>query len=305
MHIEKILALIATRPKIRTVEIADLVDMEPDQVEPTLRRYIAGGQILMTEVIAPNGRPVAGFEFSDLFKNSETYRSAMAGLAIKKEQHATEHVITPLGAPPTGAEPVYREPTATGTIIRRDLPEHGPVAKRTPFSKPEPQTTYPKTATPAKAPRLGKPELVLEYLRNQPGQRATTEEIRIVMELAPDAHVNAYLSRALRATKLYREGDIWSLNAFSAPAPSPATKEQATPALEGAQIVSDSLEVHAPSSPGQAMSIRSIKKKPLRVAHWSNGELELKRGSQPVALLTKAEVKLLQKYLSLGVAAQL
>ncbi len=70
----KLLALIALRPKIRTVEIADLIDCEPDQVEPALKDYLTPGHIIMHQVTAPNGKPANGFEFLERFKQTNLYK---------------------------------------------------------------------------------------------------------------------------------------------------------------------------------------------------------------------------------------
>lgn len=53
--------LIKSRPEIRTVEIADIIDCDPELIEPALRPHIAAGDIQVLPVIAPNGRTVNGF----------------------------------------------------------------------------------------------------------------------------------------------------------------------------------------------------------------------------------------------------
>lgn len=112
---DQVYALIATRPKIRTVEIADIIDCEVEHVQPGLANEIARGDIVVHEVTAPNGRPANGFEFSEAFKRTSAYHEIMAAAGV-------EHVPTP-SAPsetaPTPAPAVETPPALTGSYPER------------------------------------------------------------------------------------------------------------------------------------------------------------------------------------------
>jgi hypothetical protein len=62
IDIEQLLALIAARPKIRTVEIAEILDCEPSDVRLTLQRHVDAGTIVAHLITAPNGKPMHEFE---------------------------------------------------------------------------------------------------------------------------------------------------------------------------------------------------------------------------------------------------
>lgn len=66
MNIDAVIQLIKDRPNIRTVEIADMIDCEPDMIEPALRIHIASGVITVIPVTAPNGRPANGFVYNGM-----------------------------------------------------------------------------------------------------------------------------------------------------------------------------------------------------------------------------------------------
>lgn len=100
MHTAKILKLIAERPGVRTVEIADLVDCDLDLVEPSIDSYLASGEVIRTEVLAPNGREMY------------SYRMGSAEPA-KDVTLVAAPVAVPRSAP---AGPVKAEPFAALTI---------------------------------------------------------------------------------------------------------------------------------------------------------------------------------------------
>lgn len=61
IYTKPILELIAKRPGIRTVEIADLVDCEPEMVQPAIQAEIDAKRIIVKPVTAPNGKPANAF----------------------------------------------------------------------------------------------------------------------------------------------------------------------------------------------------------------------------------------------------
>ena len=60
----KLLELIAQVPLMRTVQIADRLDMSIDQADELLRQSIQAGQIIEHEVDAPNNRKAMAYELS-------------------------------------------------------------------------------------------------------------------------------------------------------------------------------------------------------------------------------------------------
>ena len=62
IDIEQLLALIAARPKIRTVEIAEILDCSSSDVLLALQRHVDIGTIAAHRITAPNGDSIHEFE---------------------------------------------------------------------------------------------------------------------------------------------------------------------------------------------------------------------------------------------------
>lgn len=79
MAIDKtaLLGLIAQNPEIRTVEIAEVIDCEPDQVQPALQSWIDRGDIIVHNFTALSGKPINGFECSARFAQSDVYKALL------------------------------------------------------------------------------------------------------------------------------------------------------------------------------------------------------------------------------------
>jgi hypothetical protein len=60
----KLCELIAAQPKIRSVDLAELMDCEPAQIVLALQPYVDRGEIFMRLVTAPNGATVTEYECS-------------------------------------------------------------------------------------------------------------------------------------------------------------------------------------------------------------------------------------------------
>lgn len=97
--LKTILVLIARNPSIRTVEIADRVDCDTDQVQPMLQPHIDAGQILVIPVTAPNGRQANGFMFTEEARKGEEFRS------LFEEGARAPAVAAPVASAPAPAAP--------------------------------------------------------------------------------------------------------------------------------------------------------------------------------------------------------
>jgi hypothetical protein len=108
---QAILALIARQPKIRTVEIADHVDCEPDQVEQLLRDEISRGDITKHSIKAPSGKEILEFEFSPKFRQTSEYSKMLASMPAIP-------VTASAGAAPTDRDIT---PAEAGTYMQRAI----------------------------------------------------------------------------------------------------------------------------------------------------------------------------------------
>jgi hypothetical protein len=187
MNIDKdsIYALIAQRPKIRTVEIADIIDCEPELIQPALALEIASHDIIVHAVTAPNGRPANGFEFSAAFMLTAAYRDI-----------ATRAGVIVQGTAET--QPVAMEPPAR----RKGLKTSAGVQWRIP------QTA--KAAPPPGRPTYS--DRAIAFIRAN-GGRVNNEVLRTALKLGPGASPSSYLRIAMVDGRLVRDGRDWVLGA--------------------------------------------------------------------------------------------
>jgi len=97
--LKSMLTLIARNPAIRTVEIADHIDCDVDQVQPLLQPMIDAGEILLIPVTAPNGRPANGFMFTEKGRKGELFRE------LSEERRVAQAASMPAHAPAIPAAP--------------------------------------------------------------------------------------------------------------------------------------------------------------------------------------------------------
>ena len=194
IDIDRIYTLLAQRPQIRTVEIADIIDCDPDQVEPRLAADISAGRVLVLPVTAPNGRSANGFEFSPEFMTSDEYRDLVGGGSSAGMQPAV-----------AAAAPA---------------PELSPVKSAAPApasSGPEANPAQPKIRARRADPSMSYADRAIAFIRAG-GGRANNEVLRDALGLGPGAAPSSYLRSAVLAQRLAREGRDWILG-VSADAP--------------------------------------------------------------------------------------
>jgi hypothetical protein len=116
MNIDAVIQLIKDRPNIRTVEIADLIDCEPDLIEPALRVHIAAGVITVIPVTAPNGHPANGFVYNGM-------KAAPAAAALPSVTDIPKLGDQPLHSAMSKVELAIRHLRATGSATSMQLRE--------------------------------------------------------------------------------------------------------------------------------------------------------------------------------------
>jgi hypothetical protein len=302
----KLLHLIATEPLILAVRLADKFDCDIEDIETALLPHI-NRRVFAREVIGPNQRKATAYEMTQEFRaqvlagqparepeveRRATIRDAAPGVNI-------DHV--PVSAPPSNFTTTNLQSSVTPTV---------------------------PTPRPAPAPVeqiLTKAQLAVAYLKTMPGNTCSQKEMCAAIGLPPSSQPYAYLSRAVRDGELRRDGSNWLLGDGTPPVPAlkdgklVAQEESAAPPLEqtvamlgaGAGItamvdeelklpIRRPLEAPAPAMRSDAEVIerleflRGEKFAPataptFRCGIWSDGILELQRGGQVVASLTREE----------------
>lgn len=67
-YTKRILDLIAQKPGIRTVEIADEVDCDVDHVDFAIAGHLDRREVIAEQIMAPNGRPQNKYRMAEVQK---------------------------------------------------------------------------------------------------------------------------------------------------------------------------------------------------------------------------------------------
>jgi hypothetical protein len=167
--------LIAKRPGIRAVEIADQVDCEIEAVEWSIQDELSAGRIRREIIMAPNGRPTSAFWLGE-----QPVAAEPAPVVIEPKVQ-----ITPPASPASVPAPAAAASTPA-------IPAASP-----------PPLVAPPTKT--------KVELAMEFVRGQTSRTATDDELRAVMGLAKDRHPASFLSTQLKRGYLIKRDGLWHL----------------------------------------------------------------------------------------------
>jgi hypothetical protein len=207
MYTETILKLIAERPGIRAVEIADKIDCEVEAVERSISEQIESGYVRREIIKAPNGRPTPAF----WMKDAPPIAPAPAPIAPPAPKVAPP---APVAAPAVEAPVEPPAPADEPAIPALEAPP-APVAER----------PIPSAAAVAPAART-KVEILMDYLRNKPGLTATDDEFRKLIGLRKDQHPSTFLSTQRRKGEIHKDIGVWRLGPRRAVADHPAAKPE-------------------------------------------------------------------------------
>jgi hypothetical protein len=168
------------------VEIADIIDCDPEQVEPRLAEDIATGRMVVHQVIAPNGRSANGFEFSGDFQSSPAYVVIAAAAGVTVPCHGGKEVL-------------------------EALPAIAPVAGKRPRGRPATSPPGPRAAK--RRPKIGAPRLsyfarAIAFLREN-GGHADNIALRNALGLGTNKSPISYLRAAVGDGRLRRAGNDW------------------------------------------------------------------------------------------------
>lgn len=236
MYTDAILMAIAERPGIRAVEIADKVDCDIEAVERSIREEIDAGNVRREIITGPNAKPTLAFWMKD----------------------------TPAGKPP-GATPKAPKAVPVQSVAVSAAP--APAAIELVPSAPEVVIASPPPAT-IESGRT-KVDILMDFIRSQPDQAATDDQLRQVIGLRKDQHPSTFLSTQRRRGEIHKDIDMWRLG---------PRKTIGSAAAPEAPVIDPDAD--------------------FRCALWSDGELQLARGDQIALRLSAAEVGHLRNYLA-------
>jgi hypothetical protein len=245
MKDSKMCALIAAQPYIRAVQIADAMEMGIEEVEDELRPHVNRGHMVTKDVLAPNGRSVAGYAFSNEFRKNEVYAAIMAqsqpqatALSMSAGSTAAAQLSTTVAAQNV-ERTVDRAPIATGAL-------------------PPDQAARP----------LSRATVVVDFIRANGS--ATQEQVRDLLKLKPKEQPTSVLSSAVKTRRLVKQGNLWTLGTN----------------------VSEMRSAPAAKSPAKALIPAPAG---FRCGCWSDGDVELQRGGQQLAVLTMDECRVIAR----------
>ena len=112
MNDQQIYVLLATRPGVRAVQIADSLDAELTDVSAALRSLVDVGDVVKTKGEAPNGQQALFYELSEEFKRTKTGREILD--AVKVAAAAAAAPAAPAAATPTPAPASSTSPARGG-----------------------------------------------------------------------------------------------------------------------------------------------------------------------------------------------
>jgi hypothetical protein len=202
MYTEAILKLIAERPGIRAVEIADKIDCEVDAVERSISEQIESGYVRHEVITAPNGRLTPAFWMKDV-------QLEVAPVALKAPRVPKVEVSTPVVAL-----------TAEDLPVQADAP-----AAPGPEAPPAPVASVPGSSRPPAAPPARtKVDIAMEFIRNQPDHTASDDDFRALLGLRKDQHPSVYLSTQRRKGLIHKDIDVWRLGPRKSAADHPSAE---------------------------------------------------------------------------------
>lgn len=260
----QILELILNRPNIRTVEIADRLDMEPDAVRPHIADEIKSGIIVEEPIVAPNGRTVQSFRYATAKPQAVVVTEALADplpARVLRALPPTERPLAererPLSSRPAGPPPRATDPLSLAVSPAHAAPELTQAAAEpldivVPVTRKEGVPLIASSEAPAARKRRAGPptkiELAIECLRAASGEPVPSEMLARAMGLLAKQHPAAYLRDALLDGRVSTALKMWTLGPASGGQPQAAV-ELPAPAVKPRVAAPVSPEPAAPVFP--------------------------------------------------------
>lgn len=216
---KKVMRLIARTPMIRTVQIADALDSDINEVEDFLLPLVNRGHIVAVPVMAPNNRKATGYHLSDAARSAILQEAP--GISIDGVPTSIERAIALIGerGTVTAAELHAHLGLAGNDLVSSELAPalaDGRLFKNGKFWSLLGNESAPPSALPP-APvvaattsvRPTKIELVIRLIQGQANKSATNDQVREVLGLKHFEAPSSYLAGGIKTGKLARDGKDW------------------------------------------------------------------------------------------------
>lgn len=269
MNDKQIFECMAKKTGIRAVEIADMLDVDLSDVSDALKALVDEGDVVRSSGFSPNGLPTQLYDFSEQFMRSNEYKSIMAA----------------------------------------STPVEAAVAATAPSPAPAPMAKVGEV--PSRAERA------IAHILKTGG--ATDVELRELLVMRQEEYPSSILGHAMKIGRVTRVNNRW-VPGDGRPVMAPVKakpfsigKSTPAPAPAVPQFLADRVSVPVKPNGGAGKPKKATPApvaepvvdvaeppvaRPLRCGVWSDGVVELQRGSLPIALLSKDEADFMAAFLA-------
>lgn len=270
MNDQQILTLIAKKPGIVAIQIADALDVELSEASAALKELVEIGHVQRSTGTAPNGLAAQVYHLTEEFKRTNEYRAVMA--AIEAE--------APRAAAPVAAPAPVPAPAASAAIA---------------------------AVAPVSTPTVGRAERAIAFIRTH--GPVTDAQLRAELGMKLEEYPSTVLSHAVKAGRVARVGSEWLPGAGAPPAPVkkqpafggslglPGSSPRAPVAVP--RFADFAVAAAPTASPAPIVDQAPAAEPPkFRCGLWSDGVLELQRDGIQVAALTQHEGEALAGFMA-------
>jgi hypothetical protein len=229
-----ILNLILNQPNVRTVEIADRLDLDVERVRPLIADELRSGAIVEEEIRAPNGCLVQSFRYARAIPAAAAVTVAHADPFPARVIRALPPAERPLSARPArlssrplapmpkpAADPltlalapahiatpaqVADEPLEIDVPVTRKA-DDVPVFAALTTLPPLPPSSFNRSTSKSRVTPKGRIELGVDFLIAAGGEPVTSAALSKAMGLADNRYPGAYLRTALADGRVVRAGE--------------------------------------------------------------------------------------------------
>lgn len=267
MNDRKIYVLMATKPDIRAVQIADALDVALCDVSASLRSLVDVGDVVMSKGLAPSGQQTMVYNLSDEFKKSKEYATVMGMV------------------PAQPAKPAVPSPAVAGPAPAAARPAPAPVAV--------------PVFVPADQPTTSIAQRGVAYIVSR--ESVAESDLYAAMGLSKGRYPSAYLAAAVQAGKVHKDGANWKAGrAPTAPLGRVAAVGNIVVAPKDSSPIPQAVvDAISPPAEERAVAAPPAPADPIfRCGLWSDGVLELQRDGSTVAVLQQAEGEQLASFVN-------
>ena len=226
---QQVLEIILNRPNARTVEIADKLDIDPEQVRPFIAAEIAQGVIVEETIVAPNGRPVMSFRYASAAPKATVINELPSDPLPPRVLRALPPTERPLAAAPRPQVPAPEPIRGVALDAPAPLEIDVPVTRKADVPLAAPSIVV--------QPKQTRVERAIACLRAANGTPVHSADLADAMGLKDTSSPAAYLKYAMSDGRVCMRGKNWTLGPALGGTPEAVPASQAPQAPTAAQWV--------------------------------------------------------------------